>query len=178
MSLEIIVYMGVAALAMAIGVSAWVYAVSQKRKAVLAQESLQQRIDQLENELTALMDGSFGMGAHIEEISRDLKGAIDRQQQLEQQDLGDLPYNEAVRLVAGGAGADELMQNCGLSKSEADLVLLLHKASPPIVSPERAEFADSENPDSLDDEAKSSGADIAHPFAESLMHREKHAPMS
>ncbi len=97
-------------------------------------ELLEQRIDSLENELSALMDGSCGMGNQLHEIHRDLKGTIERQQQLEQREMGELPYNEAIRMVARGAGAEELMQGCGLSQSEADLVLLLHKASPPVVA--------------------------------------------
>ena len=125
---------GGVALAVAIG-ALW-YARSNSRRYQRNQASLEQRIGLLEHELSALMDGSCGMGSQLQEMHRDLKGTIERQQQLEERDLGELPYNEAMRMVTQGADADDLVGSCGLSKSEAELVILLHKSSPPVVSPE------------------------------------------
>ena len=122
--------------AMVVAITALWSALSAGRSYRADRASLERRIDLLENELSALMDGSCGMGNQLQEMHRDLKGVIERQQQLDQRDLGDLPYNEAMRMVARGAGVDDLVTSCGLSRSEAELVMLLHKSSPPVISPE------------------------------------------
>jgi len=114
---------------------ALIMAISLKSRILRQEESAGARIDKLENELSALLDGNFGMGRQLHELQRDLKDTREKQQQLEQRDLGALPYNQAVRLVATGATVDQLVDQCGLSRSEADLIMLLHKSSPPVVEP-------------------------------------------
>lgn len=94
-----------------------------------------ERISKLENELSAMLDGNLGMGNQLSELQRDLKDAKEKLQQLEQRDLGAMPYNQAVRLVSNGATVDQLINQCGLSRSEADLIMLLHKNSPPVIEP-------------------------------------------
>lgn len=93
------------------------------------EQRLERKIDQLEGELSAMMDGAFGVANSLQEMEMSLKDTTQRQQQLQQRDLGNLPYNEAVRLASKGASADDLVEHCGLSRSEAELVELLHKKS-------------------------------------------------
>jgi hypothetical protein len=38
----------------------------------------------------------------------------------------DRPYGEAIQLVQRGASASDLVKELGLSRSEADLVVMLH----------------------------------------------------
>ena len=128
-------------LSLALGLLALISAIALLKALFLKEQlaSLQkrssERIAKLENELSALLDGSFGMGNQLNELQRDMKDTREKQQQLEQRDLGALPYNQAVRMVASGATADQLVNQCGLSRSEADLIMLLHKSSPPVVEP-------------------------------------------
>jgi len=112
----------------------------------VAKSKLEARIKTLEEEMSALMDGTFGMGDQLEQVKMDLKIAIEKQQQLDQRDLDSLPYNQAVRMAGQGASVDELVQQCGLSRAEAELVLLLHKQSPPVVTIEVHE----KEPDSIE----------------------------
>lgn len=93
------------------------------------QEQLKQRIDTLEHELSAMMDGAFGVASQLQKVESDLKNTVQQQEQLQQRDRGNLPYNDAVRLVSKGADVDELVEQCGLSRSEAELVTMLHKKS-------------------------------------------------
>ena len=106
------------------------------KQTVEVKHKLTEKIDALEHDLLAVMDGAFGMGDHLEEVKKDLKDTIDKQMQLEQNDLGNMPYNQAVRMVGQGATVDDLVGGCGLSRSEAELVELLHKKSPPVITPE------------------------------------------
>lgn len=40
------------------------------------------------------------------------------------------PYVHAIELIQQGYGADVLMEQCGISRGEADLLLAMHKARP------------------------------------------------
>jgi len=100
------------------------------------QQRLNQRIGVLENELSAMMDGAFGVASHLQKVETNLKHITQRQEQMQQRDMGNLPYNEAVRLASKGADVSELVEHCGLSRSEAELVEMLHKKSLPIVTDE------------------------------------------
>jgi len=85
----------------------------------------------LESELSAMMDGAFGVANHLQKVESKLKSTVQLQEQTQQRDMGNLPYNEAVRLASKGADVSELVEHCGLSRSEAELVEMLHKTSPP-----------------------------------------------
>jgi len=101
------------------------------------EQRLSERIEVLENELSAMMDGAFGVANHLQKVESNLKNTVQRQEQLQQRDMGNLPYNEAVRLASKGASVDELVEHCSLSRAEAELVEMLHKKSPPMVDSER-----------------------------------------
>jgi|GEM_PF-1877722 len=100
------------------------------------QQRLSQRIEVLENELSAMMDGAFGVASQLQKVETNLKTTTQRQEQMQQRDMGNLPYNEAVRLASKGADVSELVEHCGLSRSEAELVEMLHKKAQPNVSDE------------------------------------------
>ena len=106
------------------------------REAKVSEQRLSKRIDVLESELSAMMDGAFGVANHLQKVETNLKDTVQRQEQLQQRDMGNLPYNEAVRLASKGAGVDELVEHCGLTRSEAELVEMLHKKSPPMITSE------------------------------------------
>jgi hypothetical protein len=60
----------------------------------------------------------------LERSGRDL---IHRQEHIESsQQSGDRPYGEAIEMVHKGAGASRLMQELDISKSEAELLVMLH----------------------------------------------------
>jgi len=93
------------------------------------EQQLNQRIATLEHELSAMMDGAFGVASQLQKVESNLKSTVQQQEQLQQRDRGNLPYNDAVRRVSKGADVDELVEHCGLSRSEAELVTMLHKKS-------------------------------------------------
>lgn len=102
-------------------------------------EELERRLTALvskqQNEISAVFDGTFGVGKQVQALARDVRDLRERQQRAEKSDPGELPYNQAMRMVESGADADQLVERCGLSRSEAELVVLLHEKSPPVIEP-------------------------------------------
>ncbi|OOV88555.1 DUF2802 domain-containing protein [Oceanospirillum linum] len=86
----------------------------------------QMLVQSLRNETHAMGSGSIGVGQRLLEVEKKLNQTMERQVDLEQKDAGSLPYNYAIRLVEMGASADDLVENCGLARVEADLIALVH----------------------------------------------------
>ncbi len=146
---SILVWVLIAILAV-VCIAVMVMVVLSNRKLAELEHRFSEEIQQQKNELSAILDGTLGVGKQVQALSRDCKDLRERQQQLAQSDLGALPYNQAMRLVAGGADADQLVDSCGLSRSEAELLILLHKKSPPVIEP----LADSDAEQALDENAE------------------------
>jgi len=98
----------------------------------LAQRQLEQearlggRLDKLAQKLTEYQQSNIRMGEELISLREKITHLENKQQRLEQQDLHTMPYNQASRLVGMGASLDDLMQSCGLTRSEAELMLKLH----------------------------------------------------
>ena len=88
------------------------------------------RIDKLGQKLTEYQQSNIRMGEELITLREKLAQLDNKQQRLEQQDVQSMPYNQASRLVNMGASLDDLMQSCGLSRSEAELMLKLHSNKP------------------------------------------------
>ena len=86
----------------------------------------QKRLAAMENQLSAVLDGAVGMGDKMQSLAQQVRSTRDEQLQISQRDLGNLPFNKAVQLVEQGAGVETLVRDCGLSRSEADLVVMMH----------------------------------------------------
>lgn len=90
------------------------------------QADLSGRIDKLSHKLIEYQQSNIRMGEELIALREKLSQLEHKQQRLEQQDVQTMPYNQATRLVNMGASLDDLMQACGLSRSEAELMLKLH----------------------------------------------------
>jgi len=84
-------------------------------------------INVLRNEIQAMTNGSIGMGRRLIEVEQKLNLTADKQLELENRDPSALAYNQATRLMEMGADVDDLVQNCGIGRPEAELMALLHK---------------------------------------------------
>lgn len=84
------------------------------------------QLDKLTAAVSEYQQSNIRMGEELIGLRDKLTRMENRQQRLEQQDVQTLPYNQATRLVAMGASLDDLMQSCGLTRSEAELMLALH----------------------------------------------------
>ena len=80
----------------------------------------------LQGELDALCAGASGVGTHLSRVDQQLLRLGERQDSLEAHDSLHREYDRAVKLVRNGAGAEEIMTQCNLLRTEAELLLRLH----------------------------------------------------
>ena len=101
----------------------------QRSEVRMLQERLAERereLDALRNDLGALTRASVGAGDHLLQVEHRVRRLSERQNQTEMRAVGDRPYQQAIQLVQGGADAEELIRQCGLTRGEADLIVMMH----------------------------------------------------
>ncbi|MGH1462442.1 MAG: DUF2802 domain-containing protein [Neptuniibacter sp.] len=84
-------------------------------------------VNVLRSEIQAMTNSSIGMGRRLIEVEQKLNLTADKQLELENRDPGVLAYNQAARLMEMGADVDDLVENCGIGRPEAELMALLHQ---------------------------------------------------
>jgi hypothetical protein len=92
-------------------------------------ENAQQRLRQLEQELGALCSASAGAGDHVVRLEQQVRRIIERQNLLEMRAASDRPYQQASQLVHKGADIDELVDTCGLTRGEAELLVVMQRGA-------------------------------------------------
>ena len=103
------------------------YLLRRDRQLARELDTLQENINELQRDMAALCTGAVGMGerlARVEQRSRRLKL---RQEQLEMRDADKRPYEHAIRMVHKGAPVEEIMDVCHISRSEAELITMMHR---------------------------------------------------
>ncbi len=83
------------------------------------------QIHSLTENLNALCSGAVGVDQRVSNLERTGRDLAHRQESIESSQP-DRPYGEAIQMVQQGATASVLVQELGLSRSEADLVVMLH----------------------------------------------------
>jgi hypothetical protein len=87
------------------------------------------RVQQLEQELAALCSASVGAGDHLTRLEQQVRRITERQNGLEMRAVTDRPYARASELVHKGADTQELMDACGLTRGEAELLVMMQRGS-------------------------------------------------
>lgn len=129
MSIEIII---LAAVAVVWGISILGFVAASRRhgRAIRElKEALAERdrdIAAVQGDLAALTKASLGAGDHLMQVENRVRRLSERQSQTEMRAVGDRPYQQAIQLVQTGADADELVRQCGMTRGEADLIVMLH----------------------------------------------------
>ncbi len=88
---------------------------------------LKSRCDTLGRELHATGSGSLGVGHRVVNCERQLHEMRAMLDEMRQNDPLRISYDEAARLVELGADVEDLMNTCGISRPEAELVTALRK---------------------------------------------------
>lgn len=102
--------------------------VVSRRQISSLEAQLKQRCDTLGRELHASTSGGIGIGHRVVACERQLHEMRRTLEEMRQNDPLRVSYDEASRLVALGADIDDLMNTCGISRPEAELVSALqHK---------------------------------------------------
>ncbi|HEY9120971.1 MAG TPA: DUF2802 domain-containing protein [Marinobacter sp.] len=105
----------------------FVQGILSRRENRKLREQLKERCEMLVRELHATASGSMGVGQRVVTCERqlhELRGMLD---EMRQNDPLRISYDEASRLVDLGADIDDLMNTCGISRPEAELVSALRK---------------------------------------------------
>lgn len=90
-------------------------------------DQLKERCDTLGRELHATCSGSMGVGQRVVACERQLHELRGMMDEMRQNDPLRVSYDEASRLVELGADIDDLMNTCGISRPEAELVAALKR---------------------------------------------------
>lgn len=81
----------------------------------------------LQDDIAALCDGAVGVGDHLYHVERYLHRLSERQDQADMNDPSYQSFDHAVRLIKSGATVEQIMAECGLARSEADLIMMLNR---------------------------------------------------
>lgn len=90
-------------------------------------ELVKDRCDSLGRELHATTSGSLGVGQRLVACERQIHELKTTLEEMRQNDPLRISYDEASRLVDLGADIEDLMNTCGISRPEAELVSALKK---------------------------------------------------
>jgi DNA-binding transcriptional regulator of glucitol operon len=116
--------MFVAQLFVVIFIIALLFAISRMRKQAQRRDATLQT---LQDDLAALCNGAVGIGDHLCHVEQRVRKLSERQDQVDLHDPDFHSFDHAIRLVQNGASVEEVMANCGLARSEAELVVTLHR---------------------------------------------------
>jgi len=81
----------------------------------------------IQNDIHALCAGAINMGKHVDALEQRIRRLAERQDQLELRDPLEQTYAHAIRLAQKGVDVNELVENCGLARGEAELLLRVHR---------------------------------------------------
>lgn len=87
-------------------------------------------IDVLRRDLRALTTAALGVGKRVTRMERQQRQLADRpepQAPVVIHDAANQPYEQAIRMVQHGSSTDDLVNICGLSESEAELIRMMHR---------------------------------------------------
>ena len=101
------------------------YVLLLKRSMNQTQQKNAELIDSLSKEIQGISHGSMGVGRKALQLEQELAGLREQLDAVMRNDPAKVSYSEAARLVELGAGIDDLMNSCGISRPEAELVRAL-----------------------------------------------------
>jgi len=111
----------------------------RRQRKLQQQQSLS--MQSLQRDLRALANAAVGVGGRVLEIERNQRKRpviVASQEQpktqpatttapVEYYSSANQPYEQAIRMAQTGASVEDIVNVCGLSKSEADLVCMMHR---------------------------------------------------
>lgn len=80
----------------------------------------------LRGAMTAMSTGELGQEQRQEAMEQRMRELADRQESLLMRDPETRPYAQAIRMVQKGAPLEEIIDSCGLTRGEAELIVSLH----------------------------------------------------
>ena len=100
---------------------------AQLEAVMLIQKEADRQTEQLRQELNELRSGTIGVGRRVLDLEKGLKQLQAKLEESVELDPGAKLYTRAAKMVALGAGIEELVAECELPRAEAELLLRLHR---------------------------------------------------
>ena len=124
-SLEIMLFILLAVLLLVVFIS------SRKQQRELERQLHQQcrEHEQLQAQFKLLLSGSQGIGDRLHRVEANLESSKKLATQNNNTPNGDASVRQAIELARKGATVDELVDLCGLSRGEAELMSTIHNVS-------------------------------------------------
>ena len=102
-----------------------VYALVIKRSITSSERSLSDLVDNMAEEVQGMSKSAIGVGRKVLELEKHISVLEAKIEEMQKNDPAKVSYSEAARLVELGAGIEDLMNTCGISRPEAELVRAL-----------------------------------------------------
>lgn len=115
----------VAALIVAVGAAALALQHVRRIEARLA--GLRDERRRLMEAVEGLSSGAVSQGERIARVEQELRRLKERLSMLGSRESGSEAFEQAIRMARKGQPAEEIAEACGLSRVEADLVVLIHQ---------------------------------------------------
>jgi len=90
-------------------------------------EESKQAMERIKRDIRAMCTGSLGIGQRVVAIENNLREVSHRQTKVEQREPELASYSHAAKLVEMGATLEEVTATCGLTRAEAELLMIVHK---------------------------------------------------
>ncbi|MFK5895327.1 MAG: DUF2802 domain-containing protein [Pseudomonadota bacterium] len=84
------------------------------------------RLTGVMQDMQNMSNATYGIGKQVNHINDQVKNIDARQDEFDVRDHGDKPIQQAIALIEKGATQEEVMENCNLSRGEAELLIRIH----------------------------------------------------
>ncbi len=108
----------------------WVWSFMQLRDRDREISRLEQRLEQIQTAFDAMIGAASGSDKRLTLLETRLQEIGHKQDIMQENQNVARPYDEAIRLVRQGASAERLVVELGLTRNEADLLIMLHGSGP------------------------------------------------
>lgn len=102
-----------------------VYALVIKRSINQSERTMSDLADNLSEEVQGMSKTAISVGKRVIELEKHIAVLEAKIEEIQKNDPAKVSYSEAARLVELGAGIEDLMNACGISRPEAELVRAL-----------------------------------------------------
>ena len=90
----------------------------------------QKQLKDLSHEFQTMTSAAYGVGKRINQLAAQIRELDDRQEEFDLKEQGSQSMQQAIALVHKGATIEELIENCGMSRGEAELLMMVHGSQP------------------------------------------------
>ncbi|HHI94959.1 MAG TPA: DUF2802 domain-containing protein [Gammaproteobacteria bacterium] len=117
----------IASVALVTGLAALIFAYIKNTQLQLRLNEQQNRLHVLQTDVSAMCAGAVNLGEHLAHLEQRAHLLTQRQDKLEMKDPATQNYRQASRMMNKGAELEEVIEDCGLARGEAELVALAQR---------------------------------------------------